>query len=104
MKRAIFDLIKKAKLWGGRGRRGDENAMMNDKLNVCSPRVCLFFISFKPHDGLCFIVPLMLFSINQKSYGELLMSVASESLSHAKQLDVFEEFEMTLAWHESRDH
>lgn len=62
--------------------------MMNDNLNVCLPSVCLFFISFKLHDGLCFIVPLMLFTINHKSCGEHLMSEMDESLSHAKQFHV----------------
>lgn len=70
MKRAIFDLIKKAKFFTAKGWKG-KNAMMNDNLNARSPsalHVCLFLISFNSHDGLCFIVPLMIFTINQKSW------------------------------------
>jgi hypothetical protein len=68
MKRAIFDLIKKAKLNSlVGGAIGKKNAMMNDNLNVCLPSVW-FFISLELHDGLCFIVPLMLFTINHKSW------------------------------------
>jgi hypothetical protein len=57
--------------WGG---SSEGKAMMNDNLNMCLPSVCLFFICRELHDGLCFIVPLMLFTINQKSCGERLMS------------------------------
>lgn len=51
---------------------------MNDNLNMCLPSVRLFFISREWRDGLCFIVPLMLFTINQKSCGEHLMSEMDE--------------------------
>lgn len=63
MKRAIFDLIKKAKL-RGRGAAVEGSAMMNDNLNMCLPSVRLYFISFLATRW--FIVALMLFSINQK--------------------------------------
>ena len=69
MKRAIFDLIKKAKLnlLDG-GAIGKKNAMMNDNLNVCLPSVCAYFLFFSSCTMvLCFIVALMLFTINHKS-------------------------------------
>lgn len=80
MKRAIFDLIKfflrpfvraldtkNCPLYVGECVCKKNCAMMNDNLNVCLPSVW-FFISLELHDGLCFIVPLMLFTINHKSW------------------------------------
>lgn len=46
MKRAIFDLIKKAKFFTAKGWKG-KNAMMNDNLNARSPSApCLFVFNF----------------------------------------------------------